>query len=77
MNLRPLGPNQTLIITDDGSEYFFSYQTCVAGYTPGEGYWRTSTKHSVTTSKHTNKYLDGVTATTVDQSDIDLSLSTF
>ena len=77
MKIKQLGSNMTLLTIDDGSEYFFSYETCVAGFTPGDGYWRTSKKWSQTTSRHINKYLDGVTATMVDQDDIELSLSTF
>ena len=36
----------------------FSYKTTVAGY-DDQGAFRTSTKYSVTTSKHINKYLGG------------------
>ena len=59
MKLTQLGSNQTLLLMPDGEEFFFSYETCVAGYTPGEGYFKTSTKYSRTTSKHINKYLGG------------------
>ena len=44
MKLQQLGSNQTLLVMPQGYEYFFSYETCVAGYTPGEGYFKTSTK---------------------------------
>ena len=43
MRLIPVGANQTIVAFGD-DEYFFSYQTCVAGFTSGEGYWRTSEK---------------------------------
>ena len=76
MKIRQLGSNQTLLITSEGEEFFFSYQTCVAGYTPGEGYFKTSTKFSRTTSKHINQYLEGVNATIVEQSDIETALTT-
>ena len=77
MKLQQLGSNQTLLVMPQGDEFFFSYETCVAGYTPGEGYFKTSTKFSRTTSKHINQYLEGVNATIVDQSDIETALVTF
>jgi len=45
-----------------GCTVLFSYETPVAAYTPTQGYVRTSKKWSVTTSRHINKWLDGVTA---------------
>ena len=77
MKLKQLGSNQTLLVMPQGEEYFFSYSTCVAGYTPGEGYFKTSTKFSRTTSKHINQYLEGVNATIVEQCDIEQALLTF
>ena len=77
MKLQQLGSNQTLLVMPKGHEYFFSYETCVAGYTPGEGYFKTSTKFSRTTSKHINQYLEGVNATIVEQSDIEAALGFF
>ena len=74
MRLINLGANKTKIVVDL-DEYFFSYNTCVAGFTSGEGYWRTTEKFSRTTSKHINQYLDGATnVTEVDQSDIELAM---
>ena len=77
MKLVNFGSNQTILIDNDQNEFFFSYETCVAGYNPGEGYWRTNEYYSRTTTKHINRYLDGVNAKLVDKSDIDVSLSTF
>ena len=76
MRLIPLGANQTIVAFGD-DEYFFSYQTCVAGFTSGEGYWRTSEKFSQTTSRHINKYLGARKddATVVDQSDIEVAMT--
>ena len=76
MKLINFGANQT-IITIGYDEYFFSYNTCVAGFTSGDGYWRTSEKFSRTTSKHINQYLGGRKddATVVDQSDIEVALT--
>jgi len=76
MKLTQLGSNQTMLLMPDGQEFFFSYDTCVAGYTPGEGYFKTSTKFSRTTSKHINQYLEGVNATIVEQSDIEAAMLT-
>ena len=76
MKLINLGANQT-IITIGYDEYFFSYNTCVAGFTSGDGFWRTSEKFSRTTSKHINQYLGGCKddATVVDQFDIEVALT--
>ena len=72
MRLRTLGTNQTLIHID-GNEYFFSYNTCVAGRDEN-GYWKVDKFYSRTTSKHINQYLDGVTPTLVSENDITLAL---
>lgn len=64
MKLRNLGPNQTqLHLTYEGLEYvvLFSYDTPVAALI-GPTYYRTSKKHSVTTSRHINKWLGTVKA---------------
>ena len=76
MRLINCGSNQTIIAMGD-DEYFFSYNTCVAGFTHGEGYWKTDKKWSQTTSRHINKYLGGVTPTIVSQDDIELALVAF
>ena len=77
MKLQQLGSNQTLLVMPQGEEFLFSYETCVAGFTPGEGYFKTSTKFSRTTSKHINQYLEGVNATIVEQIDIERALVCF
>ena len=75
MKLASLGKNQTVIVMDNSDEYFFSYSTCVAGFTNGEGYWRVDNSPSRTSTKHINSYLGGAPFTTVKQSDINLSVS--
>jgi hypothetical protein len=63
IRLHLLGPNQTLLVIQDAretAEIFFSYETPVAAFVPGRGFIRTETKHSVTTSQHINKWLNGV-----------------
>ena len=67
MQLTPLGSNQTQVEFDCGTQVFFSYKTPVAAFIPGMGYVKTSTKWSVTTTKHINIWLDGVTAKKVSQ----------
>lgn len=56
MNLTTIGANQTMITLSNGAQVFFSYNTPVAAYLPGEGYLVTATKHSATTSKHVNAW---------------------
>ena len=50
---------------------FLSYKTPVAAKLPNYDYIRTATKWSSTTSRHINKWLEGVTAKTVDQTILD------
>ena len=68
MKLTPIAANRNVISYDDGTEVFFSYSTPVAGYSTELGYVRTKDWYSSTTTRHINKWLDGVTAQTVDQS---------
>ena len=67
MQLNKLGTNQTEITLADGHKVFFSYNTPVACQTPDYEYYRTERKWSVTTSRHINKWLEGVNATTMPQ----------
>ena len=70
LKLKIIGPNQTEITKAPAPEsgdmlkacIFFSYETPVACHVEGQGFFRTATKHSVTTSKHVNKWLDGAKA---------------
>ena len=61
MLLRSLGNNQTQIDYEDGTSVLFSYSTPVAALTD-DGYYRTSKNWSATTTRHINKWLDGVLA---------------
>ena len=59
MKVNNIGSNQTEItwtINGQAVGLLYSYKTCVAGFT-GCTYFKTDTKHSVTTSKHVNKYI--------------------
>ena len=71
MKLTPIAANQTQLNLNDGTEVFFSYKTPVAAKLPNYDYIRTATKWSSTTTRHINKWLEGVTAATVDQSILD------
>ena len=70
MQLRPIASNMTQLDLSDGTSVLFSYQTPVACLTDN-GYYRTSKKWSVTTSRHINKWLDGVLAKDQPQSYLD------
>ena len=58
MNLTPIGTNRTQLDLKDGTSVLFSYSTPVAALTDN-GYYRTSKKWSVTTSRHIDKWLQG------------------
>ena len=60
MILRQLGSNQTELSLNNGSSIFFSYETPVAGYHSEDGFFRTETYYSKTTSRHINQYLRDV-----------------
>ena len=71
MQLKRIAANQTEIVLNNGTTIFFSYDTPVAAQLPDYEYVRTSTKWSVTTSKHINKWLEGVNAAEVSQDILD------
>ena len=60
MHLKPIASNMTQLDLN-GYQILFSYQTPVACLSDN-GYYRTSKKWSTTTSRHINKWLDGVLA---------------
>ena len=61
MNIRNIASNMTQLDLADGTSVLFSYSTPVAAVTDN-GYYRTSTKYGSTTTRHINKWLDGVLA---------------
>lgn len=71
MKLIPLGANKTELHTNDCAVIFFSYKTPVAAQLAEGGFVRTSTRYSVTTSKHITQWLEGAKAAEVPQSTID------
>lgn len=71
IKLIQLASNMTCL-QKDGNEILFSYQTPVAVYDfKRSEYLRTETKYSQTTSRHINKWLQGVNAISVPQSIIE------
>ena len=64
MQLTPIAANQNVLSFTNGAEVFFSYKTPVAAYCPLRGYIRTEKFWSVTTSRHINKWLKGITEVT-------------
>ena len=71
MQLTPIAANQTQLNLNDGTQVFFSYRTPVAAKLPNYDYIRTATKWSRTTTRHINKWLEGVTAKVVKQEELD------
>ncbi len=72
MKLTPIAANQNEVSFNNGTQIFFSYKTPVAADLPEKGYVRTSKFWSVTTSRHINKWLQGVTnVDEIDQSILD------
>ena len=81
--VRVVGPNQTELWLKNGTIILFSYETPVAAkviknpfpegarWSPEYKVIRTKTKHSKTTSKHINAWLDGHEAVEVDQEILD------
>ena len=72
MKIKQIASNQTELSTN-GMIILFSYRTPVAAMLPSGHYVKTKTKYSVTTTKHVNKWLQGVADSVelVDQSFID------
>ena len=57
MKLKNISSNVNEIVAANGSKIMFSYETPVAGHIENYGFFKTTTKYSVTTTKHINKYL--------------------
>lgn len=70
MKIKPVGSNMTELRLDD-VHVLFSYETPVAACIFGKGYVRTAQRYSQTTTRHINKWLEGVDAPEVPQSFID------
>ena len=76
MILRELGSNQTELSLNNGNSIFFSYETPVAGFDSEDGFFKTETYYSKTTSRHINAYFKHVDpadiSTVTDQYIVDL-----
>ena len=70
MKVKNVGNNQTEITLPDGTQVLVSYETPVAAYRVGHWY-RTEKSWSATTSRHINKWLNGLNATERPQSFFD------
>ena len=70
MQLTPIASNMPEVETSE-ARILFSYRTPVAAYVFGEGFVRTEKWWSVTTSRHINKWIDGVPAKEVAQTYLD------
>ena len=70
MQLQSFAVNRTLLLFDDGTEIYFSYETPVAGYSNKLGYVKTSQWYSSTTTRHINKYLGNLKHSEVSQDTI-------
>ena len=68
--IKVVGSNMTEIKTRRGDIVLFSYSTPVAAVVDNE-YIRTSKKWSATTTRHINKWLQGVEAREVEQETLD------
>jgi len=70
MKLRQIAANQTELTLPNGAVVLFSYETPVAAQLASGGFVRTEQKWSVTTSRHINKWLQGIDAQEVPQADL-------
>ena len=66
MKLTPIASNMTEVDMGD-VVVMFSYSTPVAALVKGDGYYRTEKKWSMTTSRHINKWLNGIKASEAPQ----------
>jgi hypothetical protein len=71
MKIKQLGSNQVEVVIPGKARVLFSYNTPVAAFIEGRGWVKTNRFYSVTTSKHINKYLQGLEYETVEQSELD------
>ena len=71
MKLKRQGNTNAIEVDKGDRVVLFSYSTAVAVLVKGEGFHKTDQFYSVTTSRHINKWLDGKSAQTVSQAEID------
>lgn len=71
MKVKNIGSNQSLVQLNNGVEVLVSYETPVACFIPGKGYFQSETKYSKTTSKHINTWIGWKGAPTMPQAKIE------
>ena len=62
MKISNVGSNMTELATNSGAVILFSYSTPVAAMLPSGQYVKTSEWYSLTTTRHINKWLRGMSA---------------
>ena len=62
MKINNVGSNMTELSTNSGAVILFSYSTPVAAMLPSGQYIKTDKKYSAATTRHVNKWLQGVSA---------------
>ena len=70
MKLIKAGSNQSIVRVNNNKELFYSYDTVVSARI-NDVYYKTSFKHSRTTSRHINNYLKANKAIEVSQDFLD------
>ena len=70
MKISNVGSNMTELATNSGAVILFSYSTPVAAMLPSGQYVKTSEWYSQTTTRHINKWLQGIDAQEVPQADL-------
>lgn len=70
MELKILGNNQTVVSFSYDFELFYSYETPVAGFRAGLGYFKVDRYYSVTTGKHVNRYLGGISPKVIGEEEL-------
>ena len=70
MRIKQIASNMTELETKDGTSVLFSYETPVAGW-DDKGAFRTDEYWSKTTTRHINKYLNGIEAREISQEEIE------
>ena len=70
MKIKQVGSNMTELRLEN-VHVLFSYETPVAACIFGAGFVRTAERYSTTTTRHINKWLEGVDAPEVPQASID------
>ena len=71
IKLKPIANNQNVVITPNGSQILFSYETPVAVISANGFHGVTEQFHSVTTSRHINRFMQGLDYEPMPQQSLD------